>query len=453
MRIGIIHYKVGDTDGVSLEIDKWKLVLEKMGHRVFLAGGEVGTTEGTIIEGLFHHSEVADRLYKQTFIELGETSERDFRRELHSLSKVIERSILNFVRSEKIELLIVENIWSVSANPAAAIAMANVIDLLSIRCIAHSHDYYWERTDGVCLTSTTAVELADKYLPPRHPLIRHVVINSLAQQDLLERKGITSTVVPNVFEFDGPDWTVDEYNRDFRQRLGLAADDLVILQATRVVARKGIELAIDFVKALGASSRRDTLMRRGLYDNRIFKPENRIVLVLAGYIHDDVGGAYVTKLRNKIQAEHIDAIFIADVVSANRSEVEGKKKYSLWDTYVIADFVTYPSLWEGWGNQLLEAVRAKKPFLLFEYPVYLADIAPSDIQAVSLGNPRLARDSQGLANIPQKIIDRAADEAVELLSNHNTRQRIVDQNYEMGQVNYSLHALRSYLEPLIAAVE
>ena len=30
--IGIFHYKVGGTDGVSLEIDKWKKVLEEMGH-------------------------------------------------------------------------------------------------------------------------------------------------------------------------------------------------------------------------------------------------------------------------------------------------------------------------------------------------------------------------------------------------------------------------------------
>lgn len=34
--IGILHYQVGGTDGVSLEIDKWKQVLEEMGHTVHL---------------------------------------------------------------------------------------------------------------------------------------------------------------------------------------------------------------------------------------------------------------------------------------------------------------------------------------------------------------------------------------------------------------------------------
>ena len=38
--IGIFHYQVGRTDGVSLEIDKWKQVLEEMGHTVYLCAGD-----------------------------------------------------------------------------------------------------------------------------------------------------------------------------------------------------------------------------------------------------------------------------------------------------------------------------------------------------------------------------------------------------------------------------
>jgi hypothetical protein len=34
--IGILHCQVGGPDGVSLEIDKWKQVLEEMGHTVHL---------------------------------------------------------------------------------------------------------------------------------------------------------------------------------------------------------------------------------------------------------------------------------------------------------------------------------------------------------------------------------------------------------------------------------
>ncbi|MCZ7667463.1 MAG: hypothetical protein M5U34_09740 [Chloroflexi bacterium] len=43
--IGMLHFKVGSTDGVSLEMDKWKLILEEMGHTVHYAAGDLGALE------------------------------------------------------------------------------------------------------------------------------------------------------------------------------------------------------------------------------------------------------------------------------------------------------------------------------------------------------------------------------------------------------------------------
>ena len=31
-RVAFIHNALGKTDGVSLEVDKWRVVLERMGH-------------------------------------------------------------------------------------------------------------------------------------------------------------------------------------------------------------------------------------------------------------------------------------------------------------------------------------------------------------------------------------------------------------------------------------
>jgi glycosyltransferase involved in cell wall biosynthesis len=65
--------------------------------------------------------------------------------------------------------------------------------------------------------------------------------------------------------------------------------------------------------------------------------------------------------------------------------------YSFWDVYAFADLVTYPSLWEGFGNQLLEAIGGQLPIVLFEYPVYRVDIAPLGFSVISLDS-RLARE-------------------------------------------------------------
>jgi len=301
----------------------------------------------------------------------------------------------------------------------------------------------------VALTCRTAVSLADRYLPPRDPLAQHVVINSLAQRELLERKGIASTVVPNTFDFDVPPWQPDDYNQDFRSHIGLRGKDIFVLQATRIVARKGIEMAVDFVRAMGSPERRAKLEARGLYDGRSFDEDSRIVLVLAGYARDDVTGGYVSRLRQKIQREGIDALFVEDVVAEQRQSRGGEKVYSLWDTYVFADFVTYPSLWEGWGNQFLEALRAQLPILLFEYPVYQADIGDKGFDVVTLGSQIAGSDDLGLARVDGDIMERAADQAVELLTDIRRRRETVEGNFRLGQQHYSLSSLRGYLAPLV----
>jgi glycosyltransferase involved in cell wall biosynthesis len=448
--IGIFHYQVGRTDGVSLEIEKWKRVLEEMGHTVHLCAGDPGTTECTLIEEMYHHRPDAKRLTYNTFCELRDyADDAAYRAELFSLADVIERKMRDFVAKKGIDFLIPQNVWSVAASPSVSIALARVMRDLRLPVLAHNHDFYWERTGGVALTCATAVELAEKYLPPRDPLARHVVINSLAQRELAERKGIKSTVVPNVFDFGAPPWQPDEYNQDFRTRIGLKENDIFVLQATRIVPRKGIELAVDFVRALDTPERRALFKTRGLYDGRSFDDDSRIVLVLAGYTRDDATGNYLKHLKQKIERAGINALFIEDMVEGQRQTRDGDKTYSLWDTYVLADLVTYPSLAEGWGNQFLEALRARLPIMLFEYPVYRADIKVKGFRVISLGSEIQGQDDLGLVQIAPHVIEAAADRAVELLTDVRLRQKTVEHNFQLGRQHYSLESLRGYLEPLI----
>jgi glycosyltransferase involved in cell wall biosynthesis len=261
-------------------------------------------------------------------------------------------------------------------------------------------------------------------------------------------------VVPNVFDFadsasDAPAWELDDYNRDLRARMGVGENDVLILQATRIVQRKGIELAVDFVQALGSPERRARLRKNGLYDGRPFGEDDRIVLVLAGYARDDVSGGYVGRLKQKIERAGIQALFIEGLVGERRQRRDEKKIYSLWDTYVVADLVTYPSLWEGWGNQLMEALRARLPILLLEYPVYCADIKDKGFRVMSLGSKVQGWDDLGLAQVSSEIIEAAADQAVEMLTDARSREEMVAHNFQIGRQHYSLASLRSYLSPLL----
>jgi len=448
--IGMFHFQVGRTDGVSLEMDKWRRVFEEMGHRVHYAAGDLGSAQGTLIPEMYHHTPAAERLYRNTFIELRDyPDEAAYRQELYGLTDIIETKMRRWIEEKGIDFLQPQNVWSVAVNPAVAIAATRIMRDLGLPALAHNHDFYWERVEGVRLTCGAAVELADKYIPPHDASARHAVINSLAQRELAQRKGIHAQVVPNVFDFEGPGWRPDDYNTDFRQRIGLRKKDVMILQATRVVARKGIELAVDLVKRLDSPMFRAQLQRSGLYDGRAFDEDSRIVLVLAGYVRDDVSGDYVRKLREKIAEAGIEALFIGDSIDHERRMENGQKIYSLWDAYVYADFVTYPSWWEGWGNQLLEAIRARLPIALFEYPVYVADIKDKGFRAVSFGDAITGYDASGLIQVSPEVIAAAAEQTIALLINARLRAETVKHNFEIAKRYYSMSALRDYLRALI----
>ncbi len=446
--IGIFHYQVGGTDGVSLEIEKWKLILENMGHTVHLVSGDLGTAQGILVKEMYHHLPESKRLNQNTFLRLSDYDADGYQDELRRMTEVLVERFREVILDNEINLILAENVWCVAANPAVAPALEIIRQELNIPAVAHNHDFYWERREGFTLTCAAAVELMDKYLPPHNPEIRHSVINSLAQKELLERKGIPSVVVPNVFDFETPAWEKDNYNRDLRAEVGLGENDLVLLQATRIVARKGIELAIDFARALNTPERRKILQEKGLYDGRSFSDKDRIVLVLAGYARDDATETYKDKLIQKAKNGGVELLFIEELVDAKRGEKEGQKIYSLWDTYPSADLVTYPSLWEGWGNQFLEAVKAKLPLMIYEYPVYKKDIKNKGFKTISLGDTVRNFDENGLARVEDQIIESAADQALDVLTDPDLRKDVVEHNYAVGLKNYSIDTLVDYLEPL-----
>ncbi len=145
----------------------------------------------------------------------------------------------------------------------------------------------------------------------------------------------------------------------------------------------------------------------------------------------------------------VNTLFVSDIINEKRGTTKtGKKIYTLEDIYPHADLVTYPSLWEGWGNQFLEAVKAKLPLLLFEYPVYIKDIKDKGFQVISLGNQIRDYDEDGLARVESLKIEEAADQAIILLTDAEQREQVVEHNFEVGLQHYSMEALKGYLEPL-----
>ena len=103
---------------------------------------------------------------------------------------------------------------------------------------------------------------------------------------------------------------------------------------------------------------------------------------------------------------------------------------------------------EGWGNQFLEAVKARLPIITFEYEVFRKDIGPKGFKVISLGN-EYNKDEETMAIIPKNILLQAVDETIKYLQDNQLRKGAVDNNFKIGLKYYSLNALKNYISPLI----
>lgn len=451
LSIGMIHFKAGDTDGVSLEMDKWREAFRLQGHTVhFCCGNTPMQADGcTVLAALAYVGEDVRALNRGTFETLDDYGDASsYNQAMNAAVLQLTEDLHAWITSASLDVLIVENIWSVGLHPAAAVALGNLIKNHHLQVLAHHHDFYWERVKPVCITCKQAMQLVDKYLPPHIPGIKHVVINSKARQVLEERKGITADIIPNVFDFSPNRWQEDSYNTDLRKAFGIKKEDVLILQATRVVRRKGIELAISFVQVL--AKQLEAYRGRTLYNGRTFSDSSNVVLVLAGSIdHDD--GAYLAELMEFARKQQIILRWIGDCIGHTRTRRHEKKCYSLWDTYVHADLVSYPSYWEGWGNQLLEAVYAKVPVALFPYEIYERDIKPAGFSMIELGKAEhITWTDQGFAQLPSQQLEQAAADACTVLFNRQARTDMVESNFKIGEKEFSLATLQRLLSPYIA---
>ena len=447
MNIALCHYRVGETDGVSLEMDKWKKVLENMGHKVYFIAGSTGTSDGYIIPEMNYRFKEDLKIERNAYLKLEDYQDEDeLIRAIKKLTLKIEEGLKKILIENKIDLIVPNNILSIGRSIPTAIAFANVIKELGIRCIGHHHDFYWERNNFSQPTCNFVRNALEEYYPPEYDLISHVVINSIVQKELKVKRNLDSIIVPNVFDFNEKLWETDNYNKDIRKKLGIKDNDILMLQATRVTNRKAIELAIDVIREMQKEENRKILEEAKLYNGKSFKEDSRIVLVLAGMI--ETADDYVERLKTRAKESNVELLFVNNLVEHSRCIKNNNKVYSLWDTYVFADIITYPSIQEGWGNQFLEGLFAKKPMLVFEYNVYKEDIKEKGFKVISLGD-KYELDKYGLAKVSEGAIKRAAGECIRLLIDKDYREKMVEKNFQLGREFFSHESLKEKLKLFI----
>lgn len=108
----------------------------------------------------------------------------------------------------------------------------------------------------------------------------------------------------------------------------------------------------------------------------------------------------------------------------------GEKLFTVWDVYPHVDLVTYASLFEDFGNAVLEAVLYRKPVLLPRYTVYIVDIEPRGFNVVSIDG---------------YLTQTAVEQVREALTNSQRRGAMVEKNFALELKYFSYSVLRRSL--------
>jgi glycosyltransferase involved in cell wall biosynthesis len=412
MRIGFIATRLNGTDGVTLEVEKWAKVLTKLGHEIYFCAGELGgyAKDGTLIPELHFADQSVFALSQKAFDSNPDEDGHDLADQIYARADEMRAPLRSFIRSNRLDLIIVQNALTIPMNLPLGVSLTGLIAELGIDTIAHHHDFFWERQR---YQTNAILDLLDTAFPAKLPNIQHVTINSIAQARLNARRGISSTVIPNVMDFASPPPEIDNFNQDFRADLGLEKGDLFILQPTRVVQRKGIEMAIELVK-------------------RLDLPKS---ILFISHRSDDEGVSYWHWLKREATVMDVGVQLIDHMIAPTRGRLNDHKLYSLWDAYLNCDLVTYPSLYEGFGNALLESVYVGKLTVINRYPVYNADIKPLGFEFIELDG---------------FVDDNSVEETRLLLESPDEVAKITKKNYQIAQEHFSLEVLESKLKDLIS---
>ena len=415
MRIGFVSTRFHGTDGVSLEASKWaKVFEEELDHECFWFAGKLDTPDDSSSlcpEAFFEHPSVIP-LQENLFSNLS-TCSNNLTDSVNVLEEVIRNSLENFVREYAIDLIIPQNVLAIPMHVPMGLVVTNMA-LRGLPMIAHHHDFYWERERFL---KGCAQHYLDSSFPPKiTEKFQHVVINSQAKEFLMQRLGLESTVIPNVFDFENPPSNSDDYGNDFRDQFEIEPDEILVLQPTRIVPRKGIELSIELCSRIQKLTKKNTCL---------------VVSHLAG----DEGMDYYYQLVDLSERLGVKVIWAGERIGESRGlNSSGEKLYKLWDVYPHANFVTYPSLYEGFGNALLETFYFSKPVLVNRYPVFKDDIEPCGFKVVSMDG---------------EITNEVVSDTMELILDEGLARQWTQLNYGLCVENFSYKVLKDSLGKIL----
>jgi hypothetical protein len=471
LNIGILHSLIGKNDGVSIVIDQTVNAMVKdmeidLGRIHFLAANTSPRFNAVTDEIFWHKSEIHKTIISNFSTD---PAPKGLDAMIHNKAIYAKKVIARFIRQRNIDLLIAHN-TSHPYNFITAVGLGYFMEELQAKgyiwpkVMVWWHDSYFEREQFS--NPSPVIKKYLKYLPGTY--IDGIAFINHTQPELAKRLFMQynsdkleaffrdrSAVIPNTssitWDWQDQPWDgkqavypeQDNYNDTFLKDLGLLdelekrdfsiEDTAILLQHTRIVPRKKIELALDFAFEL---------------EKKFWKLGQRkcIVLLISGHSGDEqveykrfLRNYYENRILNNPDS-NIIMIFGEDIILSHRDIIVDKKYYKFDEIpSIIASYGgigTYFSQVEGYGNNLLEMVSFALPVVINKYEVYKKEIEPLGFKFPSVENTTLT--------------DEVIDQAHEILVDVRKRNQMVKHNLDILHEKLDHRIIAEKMLPLIA---
>ncbi len=469
LNVGIIHSLIGKNDGVSIVIDQTVNAMVKdmginLGNIFFLAAHTSPRFNAETDEILWHKNYI----HKKIIQHFTTPAPEELDDEIHEHALYAKSVIKNFVDKNNIDLLIAHN-TSHPYNFITAVGLGYYLEELHNNGIIWPnvlvwwHDSYFERDrfknpntvidkylkylpgteiDGVAFINNDQPQLAKKYF-------EHFNMKNL-DRFFNER----SIVVPNTsdipWKWEEQPWEdekiihppQDHYNNSIFRDIGLECeldkrgftidDTVFLLQHTRVVPRKKIEVAIDFAFELEKKYTADG-------------HKKCIAIIVSGHSGDEMEEYKKSLLKyyevrsNVDQDSNVVIVFGENRILSHRDIIVDKKYYKFAEVPSLiaakGGLGTYFSEVEGFGNNLLEMISLGLPVLINRYDVFKTDIEQYGFELPYIDEVILTPD--------------LVDQGYKLLTDIKYRNKVVRHNLEVLRNKLDHKIIADKLQPLI----
>jgi glycosyltransferase involved in cell wall biosynthesis len=342
-------------------------------------------------------------------------------RDLWAETLAIAAQLTRAVQRHRSQLLVPVNILSNPGNVSAALAIVLVSELLRVPLIINNHDYYWEGGSSQARRKKGAAPgprdhfFSQEQIPDVHQLItrlypwhgpqhQYLNINALQSRHLV-RQGFSlrqvreiETVVDHSAPLqldpqrrlrilssmfgtrDGLVRSIDAttsvsarvpavpvlYGLGAPRLISVTPDDMVLLQPTRILERKRIEIDLQLIAKLFGNRR----FQKTLIEH----PEKNVVLLISGPIADGHHQYFFELVREfgrigkSIPSKFRDRVYVGFLLGTLPAPDQKRpSRPHIYDLYQSSNMILLPSVTEGRGLPIIESAMLGVPLFAHRY--------------------------------------------------------------------------------------